>query len=76
MSISSEVRKLSCDHKFVFLRQETRNESSGYRPDRLVEDVYFCERCLEYKRVEVDRLVPESGGSGYVSTKNPQWRGF
>jgi hypothetical protein len=45
-----------CDHKFVFQRQETIPESPGYRR---VEDVFYCERCLLYRRVKV-RLEQES----------------
>lgn len=66
---------MGCNHTFKFLRQETNAADSRYRADKIVSDVYFCERCLEYKRVEVDRLVPEDAGSGYVSTKHPSWRG-
>ncbi len=45
-----------CEHKFIFLRQE-HTFDGGYKPDRTTWDVYFCDMCLQYKRVKV--LVEE-----------------
>jgi len=43
-----------CDHAFVYLRQEQRE--NGY-DDYTVYDVYFCQKCLEYRRVAVKRVI-------------------
>jgi hypothetical protein len=39
-----------CEHKFAFLRQQTE-EVTWHNFKKY--DVYFCEKCLEYKRIEV-----------------------
>lgn len=41
-----------CEHNFQFLRQETELEG-GYRPDRKTFDVFYCPKCLAYKRKHV-----------------------
>lgn len=58
------MREPQCDHLYMFLRQEIRDIVIGFdavqlnRPfERAVEDVFFCQRCLEYDRVEVRREV-------------------
>lgn len=47
-----------CDHKFTFLRTEKKNIGYDRNPLWLVQDVYFCERCLDYKRVDVRQERP------------------
>ncbi len=51
-------------HHYVFLRQETRpTERFGDRiQERVIEDVFFCEGCLDYRRVHVRREMPAPGG--------------
>jgi hypothetical protein len=56
---------VTCDHKFVYARQEEKEEG-GYRPIRHVYDVFFCEKCLEYKGREVAQWVPNGFDSGYT----------
>ena len=48
-------------HHFVFLRQEMRPTRRGWNDridERLVEDVYFCDGCLAYRRIPVRREEP------------------
>lgn len=40
-----------CEHKFVFLRAEDVYET-GYR-QWCHDDVYFCEKCLDYRRIQI-----------------------
>ncbi len=47
-----------CCHKFMFIRQERKNVGYDRDPVWLVEDVFFCEQCLEYKRVAVEKRTP------------------
>lgn len=54
------------EHEFVFLRQEIRDDGGGWRPNRIQEDIYFCSKCLIYKKIKVADYWPEGGGSGYV----------
>lgn len=49
-----------CKHKFIFLRQETRNIGYARNPTWETKDVYFCEKCLTYKSVKVDAEYKES----------------
>lgn len=42
-----------CDHKFTFIRQEEKNIGYDRNPLWLIQDVFFCERCLEYQRIDV-----------------------
>lgn len=45
-----ETRK-PCDHKFVFMRQEQRPADHSWRPETQKIDVFFCEKCCEYKEI-------------------------
>lgn len=54
-----------CEHKFVFIRQEKENIGYERNPTYLYQDVYFCERCLEYKKVKIRETRP-SRESFYV----------
>ncbi len=56
------------DHRYVFLRQETRpTKQWDWRVlERIVEDVYFCEGCLSYQRVYIRREVPDPRSFGWV----------
>lgn len=47
-------------HDFTFLRQERRNIGYDRSPVWLVEDVFFCSRCLEYRRIGVEKRTPRS----------------
>lgn len=55
------------EHRYQHLRQETRptNQWDGRVMERLVEDVFFCEECLDYRRVAVCREVPKRGEFGW-----------
>lgn len=43
---------MECEHKYVFLREESRNIGSDHAPRMLYADIFFCERCLAYARIE------------------------
>lgn len=47
-------------HKFIFLRQETRNVGYVRNPTWITNDVYFCEKCLEYAYKKIDPEYKES----------------
>lgn len=49
MSQSNEQQKTVCEHKFIHLRN-LGTEEIGYRQWAQV-DMFFCEKCLEQKRV-------------------------
>lgn len=53
----TDTRTIPHEHRFTFLRQE--DETLYYGTGRIREtvqwDVFFCEGCLEYKRVEAKR---------------------
>lgn len=42
----------SCEHKFVYLRQESIGVS-WHNWKKF--DVYYCEKCLTYKKIELDK---------------------
>lgn len=46
------MHQIRCEHKFVFLREENKNIGYDHTPKMLYEDVFFCEKCLAYKRVK------------------------
>jgi hypothetical protein len=41
-----------CDHRFVYLRTGPTYEK-GYRK-WAKKDIFYCEKCLEYREVEVE----------------------
>lgn len=51
-----------CDHKFTYLRQEEKNIGYDRDPLWLIQDLYFCEKCLTYKRVDVRKERPSDFG--------------
>ena len=58
------------EHRYTYLRQETRpTKQWDWRVlERIVSDVYFCEGCLDYRKVDVRREVPDSRSFGWVET--------
>lgn len=57
------------EHHYVFLRQETKPTKTGWNDqvhERLIEDVFFCAGCLNYRRVPVRREVPKGYEFGWV----------
>lgn len=58
-----------CEHKYIFLRQE--EVPMAWNGDRVmarkIEDVYFCEKCLEYKRVRIREEVPSRYSFNWVT---------
>ena len=50
----------TCDHDFVFLRQERKNVGYDRNPTWIVEDLFHCRKCLAYKRVAVERRTPRT----------------
>lgn len=38
-----------CEHKYIFLRKEVEEKTWHNFVDN---DVFFCEKCLEYKKIE------------------------
>lgn len=65
--MSDEIRAAMHEHRYTHLRQETRptKQWDGRVMERLVEDIFFCERCLDYRRVQVRREVPKRGEFGW-----------
>ena len=55
-----------CKHKYVFIRQFTDTDGGNYRPTITYYDQFFCEKCLEYKRVEVAQSTANGFDSGYT----------
>lgn len=53
-----------CAHKFVFLRQDQKNIGYDRNPTYIVEDLFFCEKCLSYKRIAVEKRTPKTGEIG------------
>lgn len=43
---------MSCAHKFVQLRTESWYDATRYTNSYYLVDYYFCEKCLEEKKVE------------------------
>jgi hypothetical protein len=56
------------EHHYIFLRQEIRPTVRwGDRVhERIVEDVFFCEGCLDYRRITVRREVPNPTTFGWM----------
>lgn len=53
--------RTACEHKWVHLRDEGTTEV-GYRNWKKV-DLFFCEKCLDQKRIESDMPEKRSYGS-------------
>jgi hypothetical protein len=53
-----DSEKIICGHVFAFLRQEERNVGYDRNPTYLIEDVFFCQNCCEYRRVPVRKERP------------------
>ena len=51
---------MECEHNYVFLRQDRRNTGYDRNPIWIVSDVFFCSKCLQYKRVDVERRTPRT----------------
>ena len=47
-----------CEHRFQFLREERKNIGYERNPTWQYADVYFCEKCLEYKTVKTRKTQP------------------
>lgn len=57
-----------CEHEYVFLRKEIVNED-GFRPGRDVFDIFFCEKCLTYRKVFVQHEEQSRERFGYDVTR-------
>ena len=55
-----------CQHKFVFLRQDEKNVGYTRNPVWVKQDVFFCEKCLEYRRKDVEKRTPCNDGTDHV----------
>lgn len=51
-----------CEHRFVFLREDSQRQDGSFRPETDFYDVFFCEMCLEYRRVRVAETVSYGDG--------------
>ena len=60
MYFKRRVSVMTCKHKFIFLRQETRNKGYVRNPTWETSDVYFCEKCLQYQTVRINPEYKES----------------
>ena len=65
------MNKDNCEHKFTYLRQEERNIGYDRDPLWLIQDVYFCEKCLSYKRVDVRKERPARDSFDRRIVENP-----
>lgn len=46
-----------CDHIYDFLRQEESFDNpNGDRTIRIIHDVFFCIKCLEYTRIKAEKI--------------------
>jgi hypothetical protein len=54
------VKNKTCNHKFIFLRQDKKNIGFDRNPVWHIEDIFFCEKCLEYHRVLVEEHTPRT----------------
>lgn len=57
------MKENPCEHDYVFLRQERKNVGYDRDPVWMVEDVFHCRRCLEYKRIAVERRSNRCGST-------------
>ena len=71
----SETANTTHEHVWRFLRQEERNVGYDRNPTWQIEDVYFCEGCLEYGRVHVRTEEPSrelyAGNQRLVTWRKP-----
>lgn len=54
----------TCTHKFVHIRQE-ETETEDYGPSGkgyTINDIFFCEKCLTYKKIAVATRCPNYRG--------------
>lgn len=63
------TEQLECKHNFQFLRQDKDNVGYDRNPTWLISDVYFCTKCLFYKRKPIEKQVPKSGEAGHYTEK-------
>jgi hypothetical protein len=56
------------EHHYIFLRQEVKRSAGwdDHTTERLVQDVFFCEGCLDYRTVKVRREVPRRDSFGWT----------
>lgn len=56
------------EHHYLFLRQETHPTIQWGESvrERLTEDVFYCEGCLDYRKVPVRREVPRRDAFGWL----------
>lgn len=52
------------EHKFVFLREERKNIGYERNPTWQYSDIYFCEGCLEYRKVPTKKTQPHPTNLG------------
>ena len=57
-----------CEHEYVFLRQDTVTTKEWDRRvlERRIDDVFFCQKCLEKKAVTVRHEEPDNRSFGWV----------
>lgn len=58
-----------CDHRYIFVRQEDVSDGSHFRPTYKVIDVFYCEKCLTYKSVQVAERTANGFDSGYTTRR-------
>ena len=68
MSLEGSCEHLNDWHDFEFLRQEKTNVGFERNPLWRYEDVFYCKRCLQYKRVVVKHTVPRTDRFGERET--------
>jgi hypothetical protein len=57
-----------CEHNYTFLRQEIRPTlQNGDRVlERVINDVFFCTKCLSYHYAFVRKEIPNRQSFGWV----------
>lgn len=53
-----------CDHHYEFLRSEEQNVGYDRAPEYKITDLFFCTRCLCYRRIPVRLEKPDRDNPG------------
>jgi hypothetical protein len=69
--VATRSQPPECDHKFVYLREETRPTRTfdGRVLARTVLDLYFCERCLTYRERPLRDEEPSRRDLGWETVR-------
>lgn len=65
-----------CEHQYVYLRQEKKNEGYERNPHWVYYDVFYCERCLTYSSKSVRATRPATDHFGEVEAYDPKVKAY